>query len=342
MASVRAEEHTTRVSDTEGDRSAVSGESQTSEEAKCLSIMESAPPHSDGPDVIRLSARRKCKRKQLEQKLCGMAVGEGSCARETLASKITLWQRQYRSTCPSNSIKSHNHPDNNVCTEADKGANVRQRNSSFKQSALSSVATSADNKSIYYFQQPATVSMATTMASESKAHQSLDLASAPAGPSPSSSSYLPLSLPKIVSNVMVTIRMPKLLLLGLLLSQLGYGCSGFVLDGSQNSFAQFRKWYTGLNGSLELEFKTEQPNGLVLYTDDGGTFDFFELKLVEGALRLRYNLGGGAQIITVGRDLHDGHWHKVQFLPPNAGTHILSFSPNSMDRSEYSYGSCPR
>lgn len=89
-------------------------------------------------------------------------------------------------------------------------------------------------------------------------------------------------------------------------------CCGFILDGTQNSYAQFRKWYTGLNGSLELEFKTEQPNGLVLYTDDGGTYDFFELKLVEGALRLRYNLGGGAQIITVGRDLHDGHWHKVQ------------------------------
>lgn len=89
-------------------------------------------------------------------------------------------------------------------------------------------------------------------------------------------------------------------------------CDAFLLDGSQNSFAQFRKWYTGLNGSLEFEFKTEQPNGLVLYTDDGGTFDFFEIKLVEGAVRLRYNLGGGANIITVGRELHDGHWHKVQ------------------------------
>lgn len=93
-------------------------------------------------------------------------------------------------------------------------------------------------------------------------------------------------------------------------------CCGFILDGTQNSFAQFRKWYTLLNGTLELEFKTEQPNGLLLYTDDGGTFDFFELKLVEGALRLRYNLGGGAQIITVGRDIHDGHWHKVQVSFP--------------------------
>lgn len=87
--------------------------------------------------------------------------------------------------------------------------------------------------------------------------------------------------------------------------------SCFVLDGGQNSYSQFRKWNAAANGSLELEFKTDQPNGLLLYTDDGGTYDFFELKLVEGALRLRYNLGGGAQIITVGRDLNDSHWHKV-------------------------------
>ncbi|XP_059050815.1 neurexin-1-like [Achroia grisella] len=85
----------------------------------------------------------------------------------------------------------------------------------------------------------------------------------------------------------------------------------FVLD-KQNPYSQFRKWNAGLNGTLELEFKTDQPNGLLLYTDDGGTYDFFELKLVNGALRLRYNLGGGAQIITVGNNLNDGHWHKIQ------------------------------
>ncbi|XP_072930215.1 neurexin 1 [Epargyreus clarus] len=85
----------------------------------------------------------------------------------------------------------------------------------------------------------------------------------------------------------------------------------FVLD-KQNPYSQFRKWNAGLNGTLELEFKTDQPNGLLLYTDDGGTYDFFELKLVNGGLRLRYNLGGGAQIITVGSNLNDGHWHKVQ------------------------------
>ncbi|KAI5706909.1 hypothetical protein M8J75_012490 [Diaphorina citri] len=95
----------------------------------------------------------------------------------------------------------------------------------------------------------------------------------------------------------------------LLLLPLGHS---FMLDGSQDSYAQLHKWNAALNGSLELEFKTEQPNGLILYTDDGGTYDFFEIKLVEGALRLRYNLGSGAQILTVGHDLNDGHWHSVR------------------------------
>ncbi|XP_037828017.1 neurexin-1 isoform X2 [Lucilia sericata] len=118
------------------------------------------------------------------------------------------------------------------------------------------------------------------------------------------------------------LSMMFLLLLSLIISCLTT-INAFQLDGSQSSFAQFRKWYVGLNGSLELEFKTEQPNGLVLYTDDGGTYDFFELKLVEGALRLRYNLGGGAQIITVGRDLHDGHWHKVQVIRNDEQTSLI-------------------
>jgi len=100
----------------------------------------------------------------------------------------------------------------------------------------------------------------------------------------------------------------------------GQVARSFVLEGSATSYAQFRKWNAGLNGTLEFEFKTEQGNGLLLYTDDGGTYDFFEVKLVESALRLRYNLGGGAQIVTVGHDLGDGHWHKVQITRCNENT----------------------
>lgn len=83
---------------------------------------------------------------------------------------------------------------------------------------------------------------------------------------------------------------------------------GLVLDGT---YGQFRKWDAGVNGTLEMEFKTRTPNGLLMYTDDGGTYDFFELKMVEGTMRLRYNLGAGAQILMAGHDLYDGRWHRV-------------------------------
>ncbi|XP_064212008.1 neurexin 1 [Tribolium castaneum] len=117
--------------------------------------------------------------------------------------------------------------------------------------------------------------------------------------------------------------------------------SGFLLDGSTNSYSQFRKWGGGTNGTLEFEFKTDQANGLLLYTDDGGTYDFFEIKLVEGALRLRYNLGGGAQIITVGRDLNDGHWHKVHVQRHEDRTILTVDSVSQMRTSrgkEFNFG----
>lgn len=115
----------------------------------------------------------------------------------------------------------------------------------------------------------------------------------------------------------------------------------FVLEGSATSYAQFHKWNAALNGSLEFEFKTEQGNGLLLYTDDGGMYDFFEIKLVESKLRLRYNLGGGAQIVTVGHDLGDGHWHKVQIIRNNENTTLTvdNVSATSTSRGkEFEFG----
>ncbi|XP_014613893.1 PREDICTED: pikachurin-like [Polistes canadensis] len=121
----------------------------------------------------------------------------------------------------------------------------------------------------------------------------------------------------------------------------GQAALSFVLDGSSTSYAQFRKWNAALNGSLEFEFKTEQGNGLLLYTDDGGTYDFFEVKLVESALRLRYNLGGGAQIVTVGHDLGDGHWHKVQISRSNENTTLTVDGVSAISTSrgkEFEFG----
>ena len=83
------------------------------------------------------------------------------------------------------------------------------------------------------------------------------------------------------------------------------------LEGSSSSYAQFSKWYIEVNSSLELEFRTRQSDGLLVYMDDGGYYDFLEVKLVSGTVRLRFNLGEGSETISLGRDLHNGAWHRV-------------------------------
>lgn len=98
--------------------------------------------------------------------------------------------------------------------------------------------------------------------------------------------------------------------------------SGFLMEGSPTSFTQFPRWVPGANGSLEFEFATREPNGLLLYTDDGGSYEFFELKLVEGSVRLHYNLGGGARLLTVGHGLNDGSWHRVKVSRSQDRTHL--------------------
>ncbi len=78
--------------------------------------------------------------------------------------------------------------------------------------------------------------------------------------------------------------------------------------------------------------RTTEPNGLLLYTDDGGYFDFLELKLVSGSVRLRYNFGrrSGAKVLNsaIG-ELNDGRvWHRVEVVRFADGTTVLDVDGN--------------
>ena len=57
---------------------------------------------------------------------------------------------------------------------------------------------------------------------------------------------------------------------------------------NRTQLSQFDKWVPSLNGgnnaSLSLEFKTNHPDGLLLYTDDGGYTDFVEIKVRIGTI----------------------------------------------------------
>ncbi|KAF2349309.1 Laminin G domain, partial [Trinorchestia longiramus] len=87
---------------------------------------------------------------------------------------------------------------------------------------------------------------------------------------------------------------------------------GFILEGSLNSYAEYPPWSPTQDGSLDFLFSTTEPDGLLFYTDNENTAQFFQLSLVEGTARLRYNLGHGPRLVSAGRNLNDGFWHHVR------------------------------
>ncbi|XP_023342724.1 neurexin-3 [Eurytemora carolleeae] len=86
---------------------------------------------------------------------------------------------------------------------------------------------------------------------------------------------------------------------------------GLILSGTPQSYAQYSKWYIAINSTLELEFRTRGEDGLLVYMDDGGYYDFLEIKLSGGGLRVRFNQGGGPELFSLGEGLADFNWHKV-------------------------------
>ncbi|XP_059146406.1 neurexin-1a-like, partial [Physella acuta] len=97
----------------------------------------------------------------------------------------------------------------------------------------------------------------------------------------------------------------------LLLVCLVRGALTLNLDGSPGSYLKYPPWDPCLNGSLSFEFKTKEPNSLLLYLNKGG-FMYFEIKMYKGGIRLRLNFGDGTQILRAGEALNNGEWHSVE------------------------------
>ena len=96
-------------------------------------------------------------------------------------------------------------------------------------------------------------------------------------------------------------------------------CGNIVLEGSPTSYAQFRQWDGGPNTTLEFDFKTSQSNGLLLYTDNPNENEYMLIKFVEGAVRLRFNWGDGAQVLTARPTspnalIDNKSWHKISVV----------------------------
>ncbi|KAA0202621.1 hypothetical protein HAZT_HAZT006580 [Hyalella azteca] len=130
--------------------------------------------------------------------------------------------------------------------------------------------------------------------------------------------------------------------------------SAFILEGSVSSYAQYPRWTPAGDGSLDFLFSTSEPDGLLFYTDNESSTQFFQLTLVEGTARLRYNLGLGNRLVSAGRSLNDGFWHHVRVqksgeiielrvddsVETHQGTHDHTFGSNDSSGSVF-FGGIP-
>ncbi|XP_068200121.1 laminin subunit alpha-1 [Antennarius striatus] len=85
--------------------------------------------------------------------------------------------------------------------------------------------------------------------------------------------------------------------------------TSFHFDGS--GFSLVQKSLRATSTSVVLLFKTLSPGGLLLYLASNNTRDFLSLELVEGRVRLTFDLGSGALILTSNRKYNTGAWYKI-------------------------------
>lgn len=100
--------------------------------------------------------------------------------------------------------------------------------------------------------------------------------------------------------------------------------STYRLIGSSNSYAQYMPWHPCLNGSIMFEFKTHEPNGILLYAQSL-PYKYIQLSLTDGNLRLRMRIGEkdnprGIFLVYNAKKLNDEKWHEVKIVRLNERT----------------------
>uniref|UniRef100_A0A668THK2 Uncharacterized protein n=1 Tax=Oreochromis aureus TaxID=47969 RepID=A0A668THK2_OREAU len=85
--------------------------------------------------------------------------------------------------------------------------------------------------------------------------------------------------------------------------------TSFHFDGSGYSVVQ--KSLRSTSTLIVLQFKTLSPVGLLLYLASNNTRDFLSMELVEGRVRLTFDLGSGALMLTSNRKYNTGVWYKI-------------------------------
>lgn len=106
----------------------------------------------------------------------------------------------------------------------------------------------------------------------------------------------------------------RLTLVGLVILYFCPLATSVYLLGTKTSYAQFSLWNICLNSTLSFSFKTAQQSSLLMYTDDNGVMDFFQINLDEGIISLTIKISNRpdvSQSVKIAGPFHDNQWHSV-------------------------------
>uniref|UniRef100_A0A4W5KU69 Laminin subunit alpha-1 n=1 Tax=Hucho hucho TaxID=62062 RepID=A0A4W5KU69_9TELE len=98
--------------------------------------------------------------------------------------------------------------------------------------------------------------------------------------------------------------------------------TSFHFDGSGYSVVE--KPLRSTSTSIILLFKTLSPNGLLLYLASNGTRDFLSIELVEGQVRLTFELGSGPLTLSSNKAYNTGSWYKITLQRNKRKGHSVS------------------
>ena len=110
--------------------------------------------------------------------------------------------------------------------------------------------------------------------------------------------------------------------------------NGYTLLDKEKSFVKFEQWNMNKTGVLKFRFKTQNPYGLIMYSDNSGTSSYTKsyiaLKLVYAKLEVTIQMGAddyksNRKKKFKDRVLNDMDWHYVEIkrdMKHTRATHI--------------------
>ena len=100
--------------------------------------------------------------------------------------------------------------------------------------------------------------------------------------------------------------------------------SSYRLLGSHSSYAQYAPWHPCLNGTLVFEFKTHEPNGMLVYAQSL-PYKYLHVSVADGNLRMRMRISEkddprGIFLAHQTTRVNDEKWHEVKLTRQNERT----------------------